>query len=145
LLRSKVAANEATAVGSLRTVVTAQVTYTSMFPVRGFAPNLATLGPGPEGSTGETARHANLVDASLAGERCIESEWCVKSGYWFRMTASCKQRKCSEFVVKAVPETTSSGTRSFCVTSDGVIRYRVEEPTMEMVSAAACKGWAALQ
>jgi hypothetical protein len=145
LLRSKVAANEASAVGSLRTVVTAQVTYESTYPVRGYAPNLATLGPGPEGSKGETAQHANLIDASLAGASCTANEWCVKSGYRFRMTASCKLRKCSEFVAMATPVTSSTGTRSFCTTSDGVIRYKVAEPILEMVTRPACKGWKALQ
>jgi len=145
LLRSKIAANEASAVGSLRTVVTAQVTYASMYPMRGFAANLTTLGPNPDGSTAETAQHANLVDASLAGTNCTASEWCVKSGYRFRMTASCKLRKCSDFVALATPDTNSSGTRSFCVMSDGMIRYKVGEPMQEMVTGPACKGWQALQ
>ncbi len=145
LLRSKVAANEATAVGSLRTVMTAQIAYASMYPVRGFAANLTTLGPSPDGSTAETAQHANLIDASLGGASCTANELCVKSGYQFRMTASCKQRKCSEFVAMATPVTSSSGTRNFCTTSDGVIRYKVAEPMLEMVTGAACKGWEALQ
>jgi type IV pilus assembly protein PilA len=145
LLRSKAAANEATAVGSLRTVVTAQIMYESTYPVRGFAPNLATLGPGPEGSAAETAQHADLVDGTLGGASCTANEWCVKSGYRFRMTASCKQRKCSEFVAVATPETNSSGTRSFCAMSDGVIRYKAGEPLLEMVSGAVCKSWEGLQ
>jgi hypothetical protein len=145
VLRSRVAANEASAVGSLRTVMTAQVMYESTYPVRGYAPSLATLGPGPAGSTGETAQHANMVDASLAGASCTADEWCVKSGYRFRMTARCKLRKCSDFVAVATPETTKSGVRSFCTTSEGVIRYKVAEPIMEMVTGATCKAWEALQ
>jgi hypothetical protein len=47
LLRAKIAANEASAAGSIRTIVTAQVTYASLYPERGFAPDLATLGPDP--------------------------------------------------------------------------------------------------
>jgi prepilin-type N-terminal cleavage/methylation domain-containing protein len=39
LLRSRIAANEASAVGSLRTINTAQVTYASTYPNAGFAPN----------------------------------------------------------------------------------------------------------
>jgi len=145
LLKSKMAANEASAVGSLRTVVTAQITYASMYPVRGFAANLTTLGPNPDGSTTETAQHANLIDASLAGTNCTANELCAKSGYQFRMTSSCKQRKCSDFVAMATPVTSSTGTRSFCTTSDGVIRYKVAEPALEMVTGAVCKRWEALQ
>src|SRR5260370_16978722 len=43
LLRSKIAANEATAVGSVRTVNTAQVVYAPTYPPRAFAPNLSAL------------------------------------------------------------------------------------------------------
>ena len=46
LLRSRIAANESSAVGSLRTINTAEVTYNSTFPTMGFAPDLYTLGPG---------------------------------------------------------------------------------------------------
>jgi len=146
LLRSKVSANEATAVGSLRTVVTAQVTYGSMFPARGFAANLSALGPNPDGSTAETAQHANLIDGTLGGAKCTAKEWCVKSGYRFQMASSnCIQRRCLEFVAVATPETNTNGARNFCATSDGVIRFKAGEPMLEMVTAAACKGWEALE
>ena len=50
LLRSRIAANEASAVGSMRTINTAEVTYASTYPLHGFAPDLDTLG-----GTGTTA------------------------------------------------------------------------------------------
>src|SRR2546423_10136180 len=43
LLRSKMAANEASAVGSLRTINTSQVTYSSTYGI-GFASTLGALG-----------------------------------------------------------------------------------------------------
>ena len=43
LLRSRMAANEASAVGSLRTINTSEVTYASTYPAYGFT-CLATLG-----------------------------------------------------------------------------------------------------
>ena len=39
LLRSRIAANEASAVGSMRSINTAQVTYASSFPDTGFGAN----------------------------------------------------------------------------------------------------------
>jgi hypothetical protein len=45
----------------------------------------------------------------------------------------------------ATPVSSGTGTRSFCTTSDGVIRYTVAEPTLEMVTGTACKAWEALQ
>ena len=44
LLRARMAANESSAVASVRTVNTAEVTYNSTYPTVGFAANLAALG-----------------------------------------------------------------------------------------------------
>ncbi len=44
LLRSKMAANEASAVGSMRSVNTAMVTYAAAYPDTGYAATLAALG-----------------------------------------------------------------------------------------------------
>ena len=60
LLRSRMAANEASAVGSLRTINTACVTYSSTYG--GFPPGLPNLGPG----TPASATTADLIDQVLA-------------------------------------------------------------------------------
>src|SRR5258708_38876706 len=44
LLRSRMAANEASAVGSLRTINTAEVTYSTTYPNVGFAATIRALG-----------------------------------------------------------------------------------------------------
>src|ERR1700761_4939291 len=44
LMRSRIAANEASAVGSVRTINTAEVTYASAYPDIGFTGTLANLG-----------------------------------------------------------------------------------------------------
>src|SRR5271157_5856051 len=66
LLRSRIAANQASAVGSLRTLNTAEITYSSTFNV-GFTQTLAYLGPGglaAGASPNSTA--AGLIDSVLA-------------------------------------------------------------------------------
>ena len=45
LLRSRIAANEASAVGSLRTLNTAEITYNTTYPTIGFACSLGVLAP----------------------------------------------------------------------------------------------------
>ena len=70
LLRSRIAANEASAVGSIRTLNTAEVTYASTYPDVGFNV-LANLG-----GAGGSATGAGLIDAVLAS--------AVKSGYVVR-------------------------------------------------------------
>lgn len=71
LLRARIAANESSAVASVRTLNTAQISYNSAYPTVGFASSLANLGGtscGPPSSTG-----ACLIDTQLAGG--------TKSGY----------------------------------------------------------------
>jgi type II secretory pathway pseudopilin PulG len=79
LLRSRIAANEASAVGSVRTVNTAQVVYATDYPSRGYAPNLASLGTDPRGPRAVSPDHAGLIDQTLANESCTADAWCTKS------------------------------------------------------------------
>jgi len=145
LLRSRIAANEASAVGSVRTVSTAQVVYSTTYPKRGYAPDLATLGPDPRGPNVYTADHAGLLDETLANKSCTADAWCTKSGYRFRVTADCKQHQCEEYVVVATPVDSNTRTRSFCSTSDGVIRSKMDSPLTSPVTASECKAWPPLQ
>lgn len=145
LLRSRMAANEASAVGSVRTVNTAQVIYETRYSKRGFAPNLASLGPDPRGPNAESPEHANLINASLGNATCNAAAWCTKSGYNFRLTAECKQQPCKDYVVVATPVDSNTGTRSFCSTSDGVIHIQAGPPLTASVSAAECRTWAPIQ
>ncbi len=76
LLRSRMAANEASAVGSLRTIDTAEMTFTTTYPDVGYA-NLANLGGAATSCatpTGATSTTACLIDDVLATT-------AVKSGY----------------------------------------------------------------
>jgi hypothetical protein len=145
LLRSRIAANEASAVGSVRTVVTAQVTYASSYPERGFAPDLATLGPDPGGTVTYSADRAGFLDVQLANPSCTAGAWCTKSGYRFSVTAVCKQKACDDFVAIGTPVSSDTGVRSFCSTSDGVIRYSMGPLLNSPVSVSECRNWLPLQ
>src|SRR2546428_10612339 len=74
LLRSKMAANEASAVASLRSVFTPQATYSTMYG-GGNAANLAQLGTPVGGPALNDCTQAGLIDAILTGG--------TKSGYQF--------------------------------------------------------------
>jgi hypothetical protein len=145
LLRSRMAANEASAVGAIRTVMTAQVTYETTYPHKGFASDLATLGPDPSGKSTPSADHASLIDATLGGATCKAGSWCVKSGFKFSLVAVCKQKPCDDFVVVGTPVAENTGTKSFCSTADGVIRYKTGSPLTSTVSVSECRAWAPVQ
>jgi type IV pilus assembly protein PilA len=147
LLRSRMAANEASAVGSIRTINTAEVTYETVYPKLGFAPTLAKMGPNPADPEKPTVDHADLIDESLASENCTADGWCTKSGYRFHLKGTCKANSCSDYVVTATPvEANRSGARSFCSTSDGIIRMKLAAGTLTApLAIAECKKWEALR
>lgn len=145
LLRAKAAANESSAVGSMRSLITAQIVYSTTYPERGFARDLATLGPGPGGSGFVSPDHAGLIDATLANATCTAATWCTKSGFRFHLTAVCSKQPCEEFVAVGTPVTSNDGARSFCATSDGVTRFKAGLPLTSPVSAGECRGWPPLR
>ena len=145
LLRAKITANESAAASTVRTISVSQVTYSTSYPTQGYARDLATLGPGPGGScNGEgTAEHACLLDNILAGAQCTAGQWCSKGGYKYTMSAVCDSGSpCSNFVITATPIVFgSTGRKSFCATSDAVIRSRYSEYRSTPLTADECAEW----
>ena len=126
LLRSRIAANEASAVGSLRTINTAEVTYASTYPLVGFATTLATLGPGATaGNTTATSASACLLDTVLGNSAGggTSAAGNVKSGYNFYITASGSQ-PVATYASNGDPVIVQqTGVRYFYSDGSGVIRY----------------------
>jgi hypothetical protein len=86
-----------------------------------------------------------MLDRSLAASTCTGSAWCTKSGYHFRITAVCKLKNCTDYVALAIPVSSSTGTRSFCSTSDFIIRLKPGSVPNSEFTAAQCKSWPPLQ
>ncbi|HEY2461520.1 MAG TPA: hypothetical protein VGI16_11965 [Candidatus Acidoferrum sp.] len=141
LLRSKIAANESSAVGSVRVVNVAQLSYATKYPQRQFAPTLAVLGVDAAHPNSSSAQRAGILDNVLGNESCIANVWCTKSGYHFRITANCKNQACASYSILATPIDASTGSRSFCSTNDGIIRFQTGPPLSTPPSAAECKSW----
>jgi len=111
LLRSRMAANEASAVGSLRTINTACVTYSTIYQNAGYPPSLAALGP----AASATSTSADLVDSVLSGG--------TKSGYTFSFTAGSGTPSTGYSVTANPINRGTSGQRGFYTDQSGVIRY----------------------
>lgn len=128
LLRSRIAANESSAVGSIRTINTAQVTYSTTYPQQGFT-TLANLG-----GTGTAALSTNalLIDQVLAGG--------TKSGYNFAAAAAGGAPPVSPnvlYTATGVPTVVGqTGQRGFFSDQSGVIRFTADG-TAPTVSAPA--------
>jgi prepilin-type N-terminal cleavage/methylation domain-containing protein len=114
LLRSRIAANQASAVGSLRTLNTAEITYSSTYNV-GFTATLSYLGPAPA-SGNPNATAAGLIDNILAVG--------LKSGYSFTYSPGPTDTtgRINTYQFTAVPITNSTGTNYYFTDQSGVIR-----------------------
>src|SRR5262249_8659973 len=114
LLRSRMAANEASAVGSLRTINTACVTYSTTYGI-GFPSALSKLGT--SGAVGSGA--AQLIDNVLSGG--------TKSGYTFVYTAgTATGGVIPTYTVAAAPQVAGqTGQRYFFTDQSGVIRFNI--------------------
>ncbi len=115
LLRSRIAANEASAVGSIRTINTAEIMYSSSYPNVGYG-SLNVLG-----GAGGSATGAGLLDSVLAS--------CVKSGYVFAVVTggASGSGASTTYTVNGDPQNSQTGQRHFFSDASGVIRYNVSQ------------------
>jgi type IV pilus assembly protein PilA len=121
-LRSRMQANEASAVSSVRMVNTAAITYSSTYVNVGYPTNMADMG-GVNPCTA-TSTSACLLDDSLAQG--------TKSGYTIIWSGDGATPSVA-YTITATPMVVgSSGQRMFCSDQTGVIRY---DP-----SGAGCSG-----
>ena len=127
LLRSRIAANEASAVGSLRTINTAEITYNTSYPATGFACSLGVMGP-PSGNTPATSTNAGLIDSTLG----CTTQPCTKSGYTFIVACIGEGNPAVNYETTATPASPGvTGQRYFCSDASGIIKY-------DATSAANC-------
>jgi type IV pilus assembly protein PilA len=118
LLRSKMSANEASAVSVVRNTHNSQAVYVLQYPALGYATSLARLGPG----TPCDPTHACLTDM-LVG---CAAEPCVKGGYLFYLNSSTATAPAGDYTVTGTPIVwASTGQRNLCSTEDGVIKVQV--------------------
>jgi type II secretory pathway pseudopilin PulG len=120
LLRSRVAANQASAVGSLRTINTAEITYAATYN-KGYSPRLATLGLSLNGNPDADA--AGLLDNVLASG--------IKSGYTFTYEPgeTDASGRIASYTVRADPLTQgTTGVSHYFADESGVIRQETEGP-----------------
>jgi type IV pilus assembly protein PilA len=114
LLRSRISAHEASAVNSIRTFTTANVTYYSICPEIGYPSTLADLGPGGGGCVGG----ANITDPVLG----VAAP--TKAGYNFAYVPNNSTGLNNSYTLNAAPIAVGvSGQRYFYSDESGIIRY----------------------
>ena len=107
------------AVGDLRTINTAEVTYSSEYH-QGFSPNLRTLGP-PSGSAQPDAGAADFIDTLLASG--------AKLGYTFNYLPGPRDSTGRVTTYSISAHSSSAGYNSYYTDESGVVRFTEENRT----------------
>jgi len=131
-LRAKIAANESSAVASVRTINTAEITYANAYPTVGYAAKLADLGGGGGAGCVSSSTNGCLLDATLAGG--------TKSGYSFTAVQNGQTNGINTaYLINADPlKQDQTGVRHFCAVEDAVIHFA-------QAAIAACNAATVLQ
>jgi len=113
-LRSRVAANQSSAVASLHTLEIAEMTYSATYGT-GYTLDMLTLAP-PVGGGSGTSTAAGLIDSVLATG--------IKSGYSFTYSPGAidVSGRINSFAFTATPLSSSTGTQYYYTDESGVIR-----------------------
>ena len=122
LLRARMAANESSAVATIRTINSGEVTYNSTYPSVGFAPALVNLGGALGAACTPSSTTACLIDSVVANNG--NPAGGGKSGYNFSTGAGTVAGGVNVgFTALAVPITINqTGIRAFCSEEDSVVR-----------------------
>jgi type IV pilus assembly protein PilA len=127
LLRARMAANESSAVGSLRTINTAEISYQATYPTIGLSANILSLGSAANSACTPSSTSACLIDNVLSSG--------TKSGYRFIANSVAGGPPTVSYIAAATPVTLNqTGIRSFCSYEDAVIRA---QPTGAAITTVA--------
>jgi hypothetical protein len=140
LLRARIAGNEASAIGTLRAISTAETAY-------------AAANGGYYDSQECLVNPSNCLP-DFRGGAFLADVYRTKSGFRFDLAgtpapsardAKTSRTSLSDFVVIATPLSPSTGTRVFCVDHVGVVRWQSAQGELPQGIAACPASWAALE
>ncbi len=118
LLRSKMSANEASAVSSMRTIVTAETGYAITYPQVGYANDLGKLATPPSG-TSVDSNAAGYLDPVLG----CSTQPCFKGGYKFSIVNAVGNPISSYQLISVPAVPGQTGIRGFCADQASRMTY----------------------
>jgi hypothetical protein len=107
--------NEAIAVASMRSILTAETTYAASYPAHGFTCSLSDLDGFGNDSPNE--QHAMLLESRLASGK--------KGGYTFQLSG-CGGSPSRQFQLTATPANPGPDARVLCSDQSGLLRYSID-------------------
>lgn len=120
LMRARIAANESSAVSSMRSITNAEIAYAITYG-EGYASDLSTFGPTDKPDKTKT----DTLDQNLANGK--------KQGYLFKVVSATQD----DFRIDANPEAPGrTGIRNFCSDQSSVIHSGVDDGACDLTSAS---------
>jgi type IV pilus assembly protein PilA len=136
LMRAKMAANDSSAAAGERTIVTGEVGYFAAYPTIGYT-SLVALGGATGAACVPSTTTACLIDNNLSNNGPGGNG---KSGYKFAATPTAATATSPAiFYTTATPLGSTSGTKAYCATDDGVVRTQAAGTITLVASYAACQ------
>lgn len=131
LIKSRVAANNSAAAATIRTINTAEISYTTAYPTAGFA-TIKTLGPGAAScpTSGATSSAACILDSTLG----CTATWCKRGAYWYSVTLTT-----GDYTVNAVP-ISGMGSAAYCSNGDAALHVQTPNTVSGTSSTAPASG-----
>lgn len=123
LLQARIAANEASAVGSLNAIKSAEITYYTAYPTIGYSPDIGSLGGASPCTPSSTS--ACLIDSFLSSST---PGTLGKSGFVYLATGITTSGAAinTAFVGAAAPTAArSTGNHDYCTANDGVLHSKL--------------------
>ncbi len=117
LVQSKMRANEAAAVASVKNINTAETLYLSTYPEVGYASSLASLG-----SNGTSCEKPTSANSCIIMDEALTSG--LKNGYMFEIVGD-GNKPSSGYTVTASPESSLNGRCSASSSESGEVRLFV--------------------
>lgn len=136
LIRARQSGNEASAIGSLRAINSAQATYAASCGKGFFSPSLMNLGmPGPDRQPFLTSDLTGAVSVEKSGYNITMGSTSGKNRF---MLTSCNgAESMNGYWATATPAAAGDGTRAFGTNTAGTIYWVVQQRALAMTDISA--------
>jgi len=141
LQRSRMSGPPTPGASTVRTLNTSEITYATTYPLQGYAPNLAVLGPDAAdySQCRPTQTRACLVDPKLACPSGIGTAWCRDGLYRYNIQSSSTEPPYKDYWITATPVQANPKFRNYCSLSDAVMRSEQGVPLSRPYTLEECQ------
>lgn len=145
LMRARIASNESAGAATIRSINTAEATYSTTYGSAGYATNLTTLGPNGVNCSNPanvSPTSACLLDNVLG---CGAST-CNKGAFAYTISSSTASGPVPDYFVKSISLGLALAQKDYCSTMDEQIRFQTDVGSgSDIANPSVCTALPAIQ